>query len=195
MLKFAKQFLVHPISTGAIAPSSRALAKKVCELADIDSAKTIVEIGPGSGSFTKMIQAKRSPESTFFAIEINPELAEQAREECPGVEIITDCGTKIGDYLNKHGVEHCDTVVGGLPWANLPEDVQKRLLSAIIDALTPDGKYVTFTYMHSRLVPMGRRFKKLLEENFSKVLVSRMVWKNLPPAVVYCAIGPKKTQS
>ncbi len=193
MLKFAKQFLVHPISTGAIAPSSKALAKKVCELAQISSAKTIVEIGPGSGSFTKMIQAERSSESTFFAIEINHDLAEQAREECPGVEIITDCGTKIGDYLRQHGVEQCDTVVGGLPWANLPPSTQDALMKAIVNSLSPHGRYVGFAYLHGIHLPPGKRFKKMLDKNFSQVKVSRVIWKNIPPAVIYCAIGPRKT--
>jgi phospholipid N-methyltransferase len=34
-------------------------------------------------------------------------------------------------------------------------------------------------------MPGGRRFRRLLEANFSRVIATEIVWRNLPPAFVY----------
>ncbi len=53
MFKFLRQYVMHPRSVGAIAPSGKNLALKMMEPIDFNNAKVIVEYGPGTGSFTK----------------------------------------------------------------------------------------------------------------------------------------------
>ncbi len=52
MFDFLKQFLLNPRKIGAIAPSGKALAKKMIQPIHFEKAKCIVEYGPGTGSFT-----------------------------------------------------------------------------------------------------------------------------------------------
>jgi phospholipid N-methyltransferase len=47
------------------------------------------------------------------------------------------------------------------------------------------GKFATFAYLQGLIMPAGIRFRKQLETQFSKVEISKVVWKNLPPAIVY----------
>ena len=44
---------------------------------------------------------------------------------------------------------------------------------------------MTFAYVHGAGLPWGRSFRRLLERSFSEVRTSPVVWRNLPPAIVY----------
>ena len=66
----------------------------------------------------------------------------------------------------------------------LPEN--GKLLAVELDELLSEGGYfATFAYLQGLMLPAGIRFRKLLNELFSEVTTSRVVWKNLPPALVY----------
>jgi phospholipid N-methyltransferase len=47
------------------------------------------------------------------------------------------------------------------------------------------GYFTTFAYLQGLLLPAGQRFKKLLNKSFRQVTVSRVIWANVPPAIVY----------
>ena len=55
------------------------------------------------------------------------------------------------------------------------------------EVLTPGGKFLTFAYLHGLLLPSGTRFKKCLSSRFEKIVETPIIWRNLPPAFVYCA--------
>jgi len=66
---FLKQFLLHPVRTGAVAPTGEKLARLVVDSADLENAKVVVEFGPGTGVFTEKILQEISPAIKFFAID------------------------------------------------------------------------------------------------------------------------------
>ncbi len=51
LITFLHEFIKHPKHTGAVAPSSKILAKKMVDVIDFNKAKCIVELGPGTGGF------------------------------------------------------------------------------------------------------------------------------------------------
>ncbi len=63
--------------------------------------------------------------------------------------------------------------------------MQAELLQATHDALADGGQFATFAYLHGLPLPAARRFRKRLGAFFSSVGRSRIVWRNLPPALVY----------
>ena len=65
-ITFLSEFIKHPKNTGAIAPSSNILAKAMVDAIDFDVAKCIVELGPGTGSFTKEIMKRKRKEQHLF---------------------------------------------------------------------------------------------------------------------------------
>ncbi|HZS46552.1 MAG TPA: methyltransferase domain-containing protein [Blastocatellia bacterium] len=184
-VKFISTFLRKPVATGAIAPSSRWLAELMTEDMKLSQAETVVELGPGTGAFTKAIQEKIRPDALFLAIELNPQFAEELTLQFPDVNIINGSAEKFGEYLQQYGRSSADSVLCGLPWAGFSQDLQDRLLSAILKSLRPGGKFATFAYIHAAWLPPGRRFRQMLESNFSEVSMTRVVWRNLPPAFVY----------
>lgn len=54
-LIFFRQFLLRPTEVSAVIPTSRALSRVLVEKANIRHAKTIVELGPGTGAATTII--------------------------------------------------------------------------------------------------------------------------------------------
>ena len=76
-------------------------------------------------------------------------------------------------------------IVCGLPWASFDARRQDALMSATVDALGEGGQFVTFAYLQGLMLPAGRRFAGRLNDWFSRVSRSPVVWRNLPPAFVY----------
>ena len=66
-----------------------------------------------------------------------------------------------------------------------PDDLQERILDAMIRVMPPGGVFVTFAYLQGLMLPAGRRFRRNLKRRFSNVETSDVIWLNLPPAVVY----------
>ncbi len=185
LFRLLDQFVKAPRDTGSIVPSSQALAKTLLEEAEISRWNTVVEFGPGTGVFTEHLVNLVPSNAVFFALEINPFLARQARLRCPQAQIHTASATDVVDYLGRHGLLHCDCIVSPLPWGSLKPSLQDAIFASILDALPEGGRFVTFTYAGVPLMPAGRAFKRRLDDNFSKVHTSPVVWRNFPPALVY----------
>lgn len=185
MLKFAKEFILSPRNTGAIAPSSTELATTITRIANLAMAKSVVEFGSGTGVFTERILQSIGQDTNFFALEINPFFVKKTKQRCPSATVYQDSAYNVKKYLQDHGLKHCDCIVSGLPWTLFDEAEQDRMLKVIADSLSPNGTFVSFAYLGGNLSPGGRRFRKFLLEHFSAISKSRMVWNNLPPAFVY----------
>ena len=63
---FFQRFWREKKMVGAISPSSSFLTNKMLENIDFDSAKVFIEIGPGTGVFTKKMLSRMNPESVFL---------------------------------------------------------------------------------------------------------------------------------
>lgn len=184
---FLKEFVRRPTVTGAVAPSSGALAEVMTNEAGVDGAKVVMEFGPGTGVFTERILAKLPPGATFLAMEVNASFVEVTRRRCPGARVIHDSAVNARKYLDEVGATFCDCIICGLPWASFPGDLQDDLLDAVEDCLLPGGRFVTFAYLQGVILPAGRRFRKRLRARFPLVRTTPTVWRNLPPAFVYVA--------
>jgi len=186
--KIALRFVRSPARTGAIAASSGALSDLITDEADLrNGVNTVVEFGPGTGVFTRQILLKIQPGTTFFALELDPYLAAETRKNCPTAVVYEDSAINVRQYLAMHGIEQCDRIVCGLPWAAFKGDHQETLMAETYDALKPGGRFVTFAYLQGLLLPSGQRFRKMLGRYFESVSLTRIVWLNAPPAFVYCA--------
>jgi phospholipid N-methyltransferase len=184
-IRFLGAFLRRPTSVGALAPSSPHLARAMVNGRGIEDCSTVVELGPGTGAFTKLILNTIGNKTTFFALELDPGLTRNLKRRFPGLVVYNESAEKIPEYLARHGRGKADYIVSGLPWASLPLDVQDRIFRAVLDSLDPGGVIVTFGYVHARWFPNAQRFRCRLERSFKKVELSRVVWRNIPPAFIY----------
>ncbi len=181
---FLAEFVRRPFHTASITPSSGHLAEAMVARANLVRAETVVELGPGTGVFTRLIVRDLAPRAQLICIEINPGLARRVAERFPRAQVVNDSAENLGRHLRRPDSE-VDCVISGLPWVILSGEDQKRLLEPAVRALRPGGTFATFGYSHAAWLPAGRRFKAMLESNFSSVETSAHVWRNLPPAFVY----------
>jgi phospholipid N-methyltransferase len=181
-------FLTKPGMIGAIAPSSRFLARRIVDELDLDGVKNIAEFGPGTGVISDALIPAIPPGCNYFAVELNPALAKAFRERHPGAKLFEDSAANIRAICDRQGIKQLDYVVSGLPWASFSRELQVSILDAIMTVLKPGGELVTFGYKMGTWLPAGRRFhKELAPRYFSRVYKSRYVWRNLPPAfVMHC---------
>ncbi len=184
-VKFWKEFISKPVTTGAIAPSSSYLAQTIVEGLDLGNAEAVLEYGPGTGVFTAHILRGISAGTKFAAIEINPEFAAAFRQNYPGVTLFEDSVAKVRTLCDGAGIETVDAIVCGLPWASFPEALQVTFLDEMMRVLKPGGRFVTFAYIHGLALPAAQRFAALLPHYFTDVSKSPVVWLNVPPAFVY----------
>lgn len=187
LTSFFKQCILAPKTTGAIAPSSRALGLRVAEAAGVATANAVVEFGPGTGVLTEVILEKLKKDAVFFTVEINEEFVEILRKRFPTLTVFHDSAAHTRRYLDQLGLDGCDCIVSGLPWSLFEDALQDQLLDTVVDVLRPGGRFVTFMYVISPLCPRGKRFKRKLYERFERVQRTSSVWRNFPPAFAYCA--------
>ena len=182
-LRFFKTFLTSPKQVGAILPSGPALAKQITEGIDYDKAKVLVELGPGTGSFTRVLLERKKKETRLIAFEINDEMADFCAENFPEVELVRGSAENLVAYLAEQKIDQVDAVVSGLPFANFPVPVQAKILDGVAASLKPGGLFLGFTYYHSSVVPTTHRYRARLKKTFGTV--DRIpVMKNVPPAYV-----------
>lgn len=190
-IQFMKGVFANNRTTGAIGPSSPALAEAVTEMADLAGKKVLVEYGPGTGVFTERIIQKMDSDAELYAFEVNNEFVEATRKRCPRAKVICDGAQNAAQHLREAGHEGCDTIVSGLPWTRFPDELQDEILQATWDVLRPGGRFVTFAYATSPLVPSGKKFfRNKLRQAFPNVVQSKEIWANFPPCIVFMGKKP-----
>ena len=184
-VKFFEAFLKAPGVTGAIAPSSRRLAETMVDWLDWNSADVVMEIGPGTGSFTEVILERKPPSCRFLAVEVNEEMCAILQQRFPTLEICAGSVADVAGICEKECVQEVDAVISGLPWAAFSSQQQQEYLEALMCVLRRGGQFTTFAYLHGLPLPAGQRFRRKLHRYFSTVEQTRVIWANLPPAIVY----------
>lgn len=185
MPKLLLEFLKDPNSIGAIVPSSRALAKKMVKAIEIEKRHNIIELGPGTGPMTAVINEKLQPHQKYLGIDINQSMINNLKIKFPQRNFICGSVENIRKIADANGMKTADAIVCSLPWALLPIRVQLRCFAALRNLCPPGSVFVTFAYLQGIPLPGGRALKALLASEFKTVKTSSVVWRNIPPAVVY----------
>lgn len=176
--RFLRAIIRDRRTVGAIAPSGRHLAACVIRsLGTIEPGSIIVELGPGTGIFTRAI-CKRHPRCHVVAIEIDRYLAGTLTSALPQATIVNGCATNIRQHLQQRGLdpERVAGIVSGLPLLVLPNDLPTRILHEVTETLPEGARFVQFTYSRlawRRFTPQRLRF-----------LRAQLVMTNIPPASV-----------
>ncbi len=176
---FTKKFISHYQQMGAVVPSSRHLAQAmVAALPPISSGHCIIELGAGTGVFTRQLLADR-PSNPIIAIELDHDMAERLRINFPAATIVEGDAAKLSDILSSLNIRHDQVggILSAIPFISLPVSMRDAIFSAMAEVLTPNKPYVQVTYFS----PAWRRYS--VWQNFSR-RANKRVWRNIPPAEV-----------
>jgi phospholipid N-methyltransferase len=177
--RFLLSFLRSPRQVGAVLPTSRRAVRATLDLVALENARCVVEMGAGTGPYTREIVKRLHPDASFLAFEVDPELAAGlAREHSdPRVTVVADSAARMDEYLEGR---RADVVVSAIPFTSLPAEVRQSLLRAARENLADDGTLLVLQYS-----PFMQR---QLERTFASV-ERRLAPLNVPPAFLFACRG------
>lgn len=198
--EFLRQFRERFETTGAVAPSSRFLARAMTgPMLRRDRPGRILEVGPGTGAVTKRIVRLLKPEDRFDLVELNDSFANLLRqrfEQDSHYRAVADRSAvhvcPIQEFVESAPY---DIIISGLPLNNFPADLVRSVFETYFRLLAPGGTLSYFEYMYVR--PMRKlvanpaekarlnELDRIAGEYLSKYRVHRSwVFVNVPPAWV-----------
>jgi len=178
-LLIASKFLRNPRTVGAVSASSKAMAREMVREIPTDKPVNVVELGPGTGSFTRAIVERIAPGSRFLAVELDGEFVERLRPRWPSVEFALASAVELEQLGKKRHLQPVDHIVSGLPFASLPVDDSRKIMDGIQHTLRPGGTFTTFQYLHGYWMPPGRTFRREMSVRMGAPH-RQLVLKNFP---------------
>ncbi len=175
---FLREWFVNPLRTGAVAPSSPQLGAAMARWLPRNPESFVLELGPGTGAVTDALLKRGLREDRIIAIEKNPTLAKLLRKRFPQAQIIAGDAWHMDALLRElpEPVEDVGAVISSLPLLNFPKEQADELAHKIRGVLEPRGRWVQYSYQIVKDRSRGA-------DTF-KLLASKIVWFNLPPARV-----------
>lgn len=157
MFGFVREALRDIHHTGSVWPSSQQLAREMTRtLRALSSPRRVLEVGPGTGPFTRMVlRLLRSGDhldlvelNDAFCKELEKKLVGPFRKKHPGVRVTIHCAAieeaKLdGEY---------DVIVCGLPFNNFPPKLVRSIFKHLLSLLRPGGELVYFEYAGVRML-------------------------------------------
>jgi phospholipid N-methyltransferase len=161
-----------------VAPSSRRLARLITSEISPASAP-VLELGPGTGVFTRSLLARGLREEQLILVECDPFFARLLRHDYPQARIF-QTGAERLRHVNLLGREETGAIVSGLPLLAMSMRNRIAILQFAFRHLRPGGSYYQFTYGMRCPVP-----RPVLERMGLKATRLGSTWMNTPPATVY----------
>jgi len=174
---FFQEFLKHPLQIGSIIPSSRFLEHHLVEAAGVHSAKTIVELGPGTGGTTRAILRAMARHTKLLSIEINPNF--HALLRCiEDDRLIAHLGNahELKEIIYTYGLGDPEVVISGIPFSTMSHTSGSQIIEAILTALAPRGRFVVYQ--------VSKRIASLCQPLLGSGQV-KVELLNIPPMRVY----------
>ena len=176
-LAFFMGFLRQPELVGSVIPSSRFLERRVIDVADIASARTVVELGPGTGGTTRAILEALPARGRLMTMEIDPAFVALLRRD-PDPRLVVHHGSAadIGVALDHRQLSAPEVVISGIPFSTMPRELGRTIIRAVWSSLAPGGRFVAYQFRGH----VARLERELLGRPDTEVELL-----NVPPMRVY----------
>lgn len=175
-LTFLRNLRMRPRHTGALLPSGKALSRLMAKQVDISRDGPVLELGPGTGVFTKALIERGVAPERLILIEFNPAFVRHLRKRFPGVTVLHASAFDLAQIWRERGLPTPAAIVSGLPLLNFPVELGTGLVSQCLELLPVGGSFAQFTYSQRPSVPAPAG---------AQVKLAGRVWRNIPPASVW----------
>lgn len=174
-IDFLQGFLRSPLEVGSIIPSSRFMVQKVVNLVAKENPQTIIELGAGTGVFTRELNNRFGGNSSLVVFEKDEKMRSKLMSEFPHLTIHSDA-LMLPTLADIKEIEEVDCIVCGLPFTLFPKSKTEELFEKIHAVLKPQGTFIMYQYS----THMKGRLVNLFDE-----VSTQLVLLNIPPTVVY----------
>ena len=142
---FFQEFMKHPLQIGSVIPSSRFLEQRILEAAGIANAKTVVELGSGTGGTTRAILRAMPQHAKLLSIEINPHL-HAVVSSIKDDRLIAHLGTacKLKEIISMYGLGAPEALISGIPFSTMNQSEASQVIETISTLLSANGRFVAY---------------------------------------------------
>ncbi|MEO5923936.1 MAG: methyltransferase domain-containing protein [Bryobacteraceae bacterium] len=175
---FLKEWLSAPLRIGAVAPSGDSLAEIITRDISAEHAP-VIELGPGTGVFTRSLIERGIPENKLALVESSLEFAKRLEGQFPASRIL--CMDASGlDQIELFEGQQAGAIISGLPLFSMQNRKVVEILQASFAHLRPGGFFFQFTY--GPCCPVAPQVLETCDLSANRV---GGTLKNVPPAAVY----------
>jgi phospholipid N-methyltransferase len=173
---FIKGWIRNPLAMGALAPSSKSLAKLMAR--DIGESSRVLELGAGTGTVTEALLANGVAPANLYLVERDRHFVKLLQRRFPRCHVVATDALDLDLPGDTEG--SFDFVVSGLPLLCFSPDKRYRILRRALQVLGPQGHLHQFTY--GGRCPIDKDLRALLRVDSKLLGVAPL---NLPPGFVY----------
>ena len=146
-------------------------------------ARRIIELGAGTGTFTRALIEHGIAAEDLLAIEFNPSLHSYLKDRFPGLNVVQADARTMGSVAAVREFAEAapvQAVLSGLGLLSMSRSAQEAILAGAFDLMNEDGVFVQFTY--GPLVPVAGEVMRRLGLRACRRSFTLLY---LPPASVY----------
>ncbi|MCF8476602.1 MAG: methyltransferase [Pseudolabrys sp.] len=180
-MQFIRSWMEKPLRTGAVMPSSKALARVMARYVDPQSTGPVIELGPGTGPVTEALVQRGVDPARLVLVEFNPDFCRLLRTRYPEATVVQGDAYRLRRLLENIVRDPAAAIVSGLPLVTKPPRTRLRLIADAMSILAKGAPFVQFTY--AMLPPIPKVLSGIKGE------ASELIWLNLPPARVWVYRG------
>jgi phosphatidylethanolamine/phosphatidyl-N-methylethanolamine N-methyltransferase len=180
-MQFIRTWIEKPLSTGAVMPSSKALARTMARYVDPNDSGLVIELGPGTGPVTEAMVERGVDPARLILVEFDPDFCRLLRTRYPRATVVQGDAYRLRRLLETYVRTPASAIVSGLPLVTKPVRTRLRLISDAMALLAPGAPFVQFTY--AMVTPIPKALNGIRAE------ASELIWLNVPPARVWVYRG------
>jgi phosphatidylethanolamine/phosphatidyl-N-methylethanolamine N-methyltransferase len=177
-VRFFRSWVANPLQVAAVAPSGGSLARLMAmEIAA--STGPVLELGPGTGAFTRALLDRGVDESDLTLVEYEWDFASLLQLRFPKARVLRMDASRLTDQRLFQDAK-VGAVVSGLPLLCFPPEKVTAILSGAFSYCRSNAAFYQFTYGPRCPVPPAILGALGLQAR-------RIGWtvRNLPPAAAY----------
>jgi phosphatidylethanolamine/phosphatidyl-N-methylethanolamine N-methyltransferase len=176
-VRFLRSWFDKPLTTGAVMPSGKLLARTMASYVDLSIPGPVVELGPGTGPVTEALVTHGVDPVRLVLVEFNPSFCRILRSRYPAATVVQGDAYNLKRLLESLMREPAAAVVSGLPLLTKPLKTRVRLINDAFALMGSNSPFIQFTY--AMTPPIPKRLARVRSE------ASERIWLNIPPAKVW----------
>ncbi len=175
---FFKSWIAAPLRVASVTPSSRSLAR-LMTLEIGPATGPVIELGPGTGVFTRALVERGVDEGELTLIEYGHEFVPMLKQRFPRARVLQLDAAKLEQAAIFEG-RQVGAVVSGLPLLSMPQGKVEQIVEGAFSYIRPGGALYQFTYGPRCPVP-----RPVVDKLGLEVTRIGRTLRNIPPATVY----------
>jgi len=140
----------------------------------------ILELGPGTGPFTRALLKRGIPEEHLVLLEQSPEFTIFLRKSFPEATVICGDAKDLAGIVQALGIKQFEEIVSGVPLNVMGSELRRTIFGEAFKLLRLGGSFVQVSYLPRCSIP-----NNINTAYSAKKIYCGLALRNIPPAFVW----------